>query len=323
LVIPGLDLYKELLERLPLSTVEYAFAYGSGALQQKDENKAEKMIDFILCTNDPVIFHTENIQKNPSHYSLLRWIGAKPLSRFQTGLAARVYYNTHVKVGSRQMKYGVVTTEDLNQDLLDWRWLYVSGRLHKPVLDVTAIKSNLEENRRSALHTALLLLPDSFLLEELYEKIVSLSYSGDFRMFIGEDRDKVKKIVHGSMMELSDIYGPLLANDSKLVVQNGNVLQDGSTPAIYHRLNLLPSTVLNAIKKNWNKRNKLQKDTEEVLFSLAHRHDVSTHVSSAISSIVAPAALSQTLKNAASAGFSRSVIYSISKLMKMARSLTR
>lgn len=129
--------YKELLERLPLSTVEYAFAYGSGALQQKDENKAEKMIDFILCTNDPVVFHTENIQKNPSHYSLLRWIGAKPLSRFQTGLAARVYYNTHVKVGSRQMKYGVVATEDLNQDLLDWRWLYVSGRLHKPVLDVS------------------------------------------------------------------------------------------------------------------------------------------------------------------------------------------
>ncbi|KAJ1368915.1 hypothetical protein KIN20_030274 [Parelaphostrongylus tenuis] len=137
-------------------------------------------------------------------------------------------------------------------------------------------------------------------------------------MIIGEDRNKVKKIVHGSMVEFSNIYDPLLANDSRLVV-----LQDGSTSAIYHRLNLLPSTVLNGIKKNWNKRNKLQNDTEEVLFSLAHRHDVSTHVSSAISSIVAPVALSQSLKNAASAGFYRSVIYSISKLIKMTRSLAR
>ncbi|KAK6024331.1 hypothetical protein OSTOST_09864 [Ostertagia ostertagi] len=281
--------YEDLISVLPLSTIEYAFAYGSGALQQKGENKNEKMIDFILCTNDPVSFHKENIKKNSSHYSLLRCIGAKTLARFQTGLAARVYYNTHVHVGDRRMKYGIVSTEDLNRDLLDWRWIYIAGRLHKPVLD--AIKSNLEENRRSALQAALLLLPDSFNIEDLYQKIVSLSYTGDFRMYVGEDKDKV--------------------------------LQDGSTAAIYHRLNLLPQTVLERIQKNWNRRNKWQKDTEEVLFSLAHRHDVTLHVEGAISSIVAPVALSQSLKNAASAGFSRTFIYSLAKLTKMMRSLGR
>ncbi|KAK5966037.1 Phosphatidate cytidylyltransferase mitochondrial [Trichostrongylus colubriformis] len=258
---------EELISVLPLSTVEYAFAYGSGAFQQQGENKSEKMVDFVLCTNDPVTFHTENIEKNSSHYSLLRCIGAKSLVKFQTRLAARVYYNTRVHVGNRRMKYGVISMEDLKRDLLDWRWLYVAGRLHKPVLNVVtptaAVKSNLEENRRSALQAALLLLPDSFNLEELFEKIVSLSYTGDFRMYVGEDKDKIKKIVLGSMEELSDVYNPLLANDSRLVVQNGKVLQDGSTAAIYHRLNLLPSTVLNRIQKNWNKRNKWQKDTEE------------------------------------------------------------
>ncbi|KIH61843.1 hypothetical protein ANCDUO_07882 [Ancylostoma duodenale] len=106
------------------------------------------------------------------------------------------------------MKYGVIATDDLNRDLLDWKWLYVAGRLHKPVLDV-------------------------------------------------------RKIVRGSMEELNEVYEPILSDDPKVVVQNGNVLQDGSTAAIYHRLNLLPSTVLNAIQRNWNKRNKWQKDTEE------------------------------------------------------------
>lgn len=93
------------------------------------------------------------------------------------------------------IKYGVISTEDLKQDLLDWKWLYIAGRLQKPVLDVlspsTSIQANLLENRKSALHAAFLLLPDIFSTQELYEKIVSLSYNGDIRMKIAEDPHKV------------------------------------------------------------------------------------------------------------------------------------
>ncbi|VDM73058.1 unnamed protein product, partial [Strongylus vulgaris] len=57
-------------------------------------------------------------------------------------------------------------------------------------------------------------------------------------MFVGEDKEKVTKIVRGSMQELAEVYDPILSDDPRIVMQNGKILQDGSTAAIYHRLNL-------------------------------------------------------------------------------------
>ena len=56
----------------------------------------------------------------------------------------------------------------------------------------------LRMNLTSAMHTALLLLPDRFTEDQLFMTLTALSYTGDFRMTVGEDRNKVAKIVHGS-----------------------------------------------------------------------------------------------------------------------------
>ncbi|VDM36918.1 unnamed protein product [Toxocara canis] len=317
----------KLLDCLPLETVSFAFAYGSGAVAQYGCSTADKMVDFVIASNNSLAFHEENLKRNPAHYSIIRHLGARPLTNLQRGFAARVFYNTHIrhKLQGKLLKYGVVECDDLQRDLLDWRWLYLAGRLHKPILQVIppteALASALRENRASAVQATLLLLPDTFNLEQFFMQIVSLSYKGDFRMFFGEDKNKVEKIVKGSSRQLHDIYVPILESDSRTLVRGFRVEQDLSTASIYHRMQLLPCTVLERLQRVANRRDAKQRDIEEVTFSLAHRLDASQQLADAVQSIVAPAALRQTAKNALSAGLVRSAIYSCTKIVKMLKSL--
>ncbi|CAJ0573844.1 unnamed protein product, partial [Mesorhabditis spiculigera] len=302
------DEYRSLLEELPLNTIEYAFAYGSGAVQQHGENKADKMVDFILATSDPHGFHEDNVAKNPAHYSTLRLLGPKCLAKIQTAYGARVYFNTQVKTANRTIKYGIISMDDLKSDLIDWNWLYVAGRLQKPVLEVISKTPNVSEwiatNRRSALQVALLHSKEHFSLRELFEQIVAISYTGDFRMLIGEDRNKITKIVAGNFAQLDAAYRPLLESDPSVLVKSTTALQQDVNPMILQeRLKLLPPRVLRHIGV------------------VEDRADVSIRLSAAVKSIVAPVAIAQTVKNAFSAGLMRSLVYSMAKMSKMAKSM--
>ncbi|KAI6183145.1 Phosphatidate cytidylyltransferase, mitochondrial [Aphelenchoides bicaudatus] len=319
---------RDLIDGLPLEYVEYVFAYGSGVIQQQNEPMSDKMVDFIVVTRDTPGFHEANRQQNPRHYSAIRFLGTNKLVQLQRYFGARLFFNTRVKTPyGRMIKYGIIDTKDLQEDLLEWRYLYASGRLHKPVVDVlgpsNAIRLNIEENRRSALQVALLQLPETFTLTDLIYKITRISYDGDFRLTIGEDKNKIKKVAMGAFDEFSAIYTPMLTADTRVFrSESGDRFEhDTSTPAIYHRLNLLPSNVLERMAGLYWYRDPRHRDIEEMVFRMSHRHDVTDQMTDVIRKIVRNNSLSQTAKNAITAGFTRSIAYSWTKLAKMFRSM--
>ena len=58
------------------------------------------MLDLVFAVRDPESWHEENMDRNPAHYSALRWLGPRTVARVQRAPAG-VYYNTLVTVGSQ------------------------------------------------------------------------------------------------------------------------------------------------------------------------------------------------------------------------------
>jgi len=73
-----------------------------------------------LVTEDPEAWHRENLARNPAHYSaLLRHLGgARAIAWLQTETGARVFFNTLVPFEDGLIKYGVIATRDLVEDLV-------------------------------------------------------------------------------------------------------------------------------------------------------------------------------------------------------------
>ena len=76
---------------------------------------------------------------------------------------------TKAEVGHLQMiKYGVIGTQLLYDDLQYWDSLYIAGRMQKPVLmlkDYAKLPMARKNNLDSAVTMALLLLPERFTLQ--------------------------------------------------------------------------------------------------------------------------------------------------------------
>jgi mitochondrial translocator assembly and maintenance protein 41 len=167
--------------------VELAFAYGSGVFTQagyeapsgKPGGPAPPMVDLVFAVADPLSWHAANLAAHREHYSGLGALGPAAVAAVQAAGGGRLYYNTLVPLPpaarglpGQAMKYGVISTAHLLDDLLHWRHLYVAGRLHKPVrlLACTqpAILAAARENLRHALRAALLMLPARFTATQLY-----------------------------------------------------------------------------------------------------------------------------------------------------------
>jgi translocator assembly and maintenance protein 41 len=234
---------ESILEHFP--TTSWAFAYGSGVFEQlgyagsfstcwlcpcrgtrvtrlsfTDEVAAPApMLDVIFVVDDPQEWHAQNVALHPEHYSAAARLGAPALALIQA-LPAGLYFNTGMPLPGapppapgnpvQQLKYGVVSTQALLQDLLQWRSLYVAGRLHKPVRFLKPPPAHLvapfQANIASAMAASLLLLPGRFPLHSWLHCMCGLSYRGDFRMAVGENPHKVTNIAAANTQHFMKLY---------------------------------------------------------------------------------------------------------------------
>ncbi|XP_052272135.1 phosphatidate cytidylyltransferase, mitochondrial-like [Dreissena polymorpha] len=316
------DVYQSAIEIFPKG-IQMAFAYGSGVFQQAGGDMSKNMLDFILVVDNALQWHSENLAMNNHHYSFLRRFGPQAISNIQSKYGAGVYFNTLVPFENRLIKYGVIETRTLIEDLVNWNTLYVSGRLHKPVKvvkkpNLAELISALNTNLCSALHVAALLLPEKFSEEDLYTMITGLSYSGDFRMTFGEDKGKVGKIVKPNLQHFKELYHPVIENHKYINLDDrtGKYVHLHNEITRFYNLNLSPRCVKEGLRHHQNNPN-MYPDTEEVIRKLAKDLNIDEYVAKSVAAIVNSSSWSQSVKNIPTAGFIKSVRYSFSKVKKM------
>ncbi|KAJ1653338.1 Mitochondrial translocator assembly and maintenance protein 41 [Dispira simplex] len=317
--------------------IRFAFAYGSGVFQQARKASSEKpMVDFIIAVTHPDHWHSLNIQQNPHHYSSLRYFGSTTVTRVQEKFGAGVYFNPYIELEGLRLKYGVVSLSTLCSDLVNWDTLYLAGRMHKPIMVIKndpVIQITSQVNLTNATRLALLLLPSRFTEEELYSRIVGLSYTGDIRMKLGENPHKVRNIVRGQLDDLRMVYKEILTNMPNVVSdQRGadNIEQDNNPDTRARMIRNLPSTYYYRLTRAFQKRDPhvftnpvIPAESEEYIE--AHKHASagmarSPHLTEctlmAIRSTVQRPALTQSLKGILTAGISKSIRYSLQKLRR-------
>ncbi|XP_034962113.1 phosphatidate cytidylyltransferase, mitochondrial isoform X2 [Zootoca vivipara] len=322
--------FRRILAHFP-QELSLAFAYGSGVFQQAGASTVEtgnNMLDFVFAVDDSVTWHMMNLLKNRNHYSFLKYFGPKPISNVQN-CGAGIYYNTLVPCNGRVIKYGVISTDVLIEDLLRWKTLYVAGRLQKPVKILTQnenlkLQAALASNLKSAVIAAFLMLPESFSEEDLYMQIAGLSYCGDFRMVIGEDKSKVMNIVKPNMLHFQKLYSNILEDCPQVVYkhQQGKLEIDKSPEGQFAQLMALPRTLQQQITFLMDPPGK-NRDVEEILLQVAHDPDCGLVVHQGISGIVRSSSLIQSAKTTLTAGIKKSVTYSMKKMYKMSKGWLR
>ncbi|XP_054752297.2 phosphatidate cytidylyltransferase, mitochondrial-like [Lytechinus pictus] len=313
------QLYNRILGRFPRE-ISLAFAYGSGAFKQLGNDNKDNMLDFIFVVDNPEEWHRKNIQENRKHYSSLAALGHDRIAAIQDRLGAGVYFNTLVECESRLIKYGVVKTDTLVQELINWNNLYLSGRLHKPVhvikrMQNSALYNAMRRNQQSAVYTSLLLLPEQFSEEELFITIAGLSYSGDFRMVVGENKNKVANIVKPNLQTFRKYYHDMMDNteNTHWNKQSSSIEQDCSPAALFSHMSALPKNLQRQICRLEGSKTE---DHLDVLRRLARDRQCKEYIHKGVQRIVATSSLSQSIKGIFTAGFSKTLTYSKQKLMK-------
>lgn len=315
-------LAQQILRRFP-KNISYCFAYGSGVKQQSgydEKTQKDAMIDLIICVDDEHQFHSENLERNSGDYSMMKYFGSSFIAKYQD-YAAGVYFNTLIPIDTNcTIKYGVIRTNNLCDDLSHWTHLYIAGRLQKPVQNLISpsnpkIIRSLDDNLEMTLRLALLLLPEQFTYYELFHQIANISYAGDFRMVFGEKKDKVKNIVEPQMGAFLQLYAPYMRKlEHCLKVPNyRNVCdqlleQSKETGAFNEHIAAMPSGLRDSIG---------EEDGGHLMDELRPTEDYQRALQAGIHMINLNNSTRQSIKNIPTAGLLKSLRYSARKVMKM------
>jgi translocator assembly and maintenance protein 41 len=261
--------------------IRYAFAYGSGVFEQdgytaQNAGSAAPMLDFLFAVTHSGHWHSINMQQHASHYPLhARALGSSYIARIEE-IIPGVWFNAYIPIKgvvcvtscwsvcgtdlhfcSKTIKYGVTTVDNLCSDLLNWRTLYLAGRMHKPlriIKDDARVRLTQQVNLTSAVRAALLTLPPDFTEIELFERIAGISYSGDPRMLLpAENRGKVGNIVRKQAPQFKELYHRLVVGLPGVhwPAESSNIQQDATAQARSAHLRKLPSNLLARVKDHY------------------------------------------------------------------------
>lgn len=319
-----------ILHNFPQNGVALMFGYGSKVVKQRGHQTTSDLIDIIIAVDNPHEWHQENFKLNNQHYSFVKFLpdSISKITSIQENYGAKIYFNPYVGIGNLSVKYGVIKTDHLIEDLNYWNSLYVAGRLHKPVEFIVntcdkneALRLAMRFNKESAIRAAILQLPETFDSVQLYSAIASLSYNGDPRMWFGEDKNKINNIVSGQLDRFNQLYMPIIRlnhNFKDMVLWNEGkktFTQDLSPKAVLKNLKCLPHNVRQSICRTHGPEARTI-ETDVALASASRSINCDKIVSMAIASIVRRSSTSQSLKGLLTAGFVKSLKYTQRKLVK-------
>ncbi|KAJ3224006.1 Mitochondrial translocator assembly and maintenance protein 41 [Clydaea vesicula] len=308
--------------------IRFAAAYGSGVLKQASyDEKNQPMVDFIFGVTHPSHWHSLNLRQNPSHYSSIKHLGAGAVSFLQEKIGAGIYYNPYCNIEGVKIKYGVVSIEDLQADLNEWRSFYLAGRLQKPVKifrNDARIKLAIRVNLYNSLTVALFSLPAEFSEEDLFLVLAGLSYKGDFRMSFAENPRKVYNIVSKQLDEFRTLYKPIIEQHPLVSYVTSETLhQDQTLKLRTNCLLKLPKSFLNKLKERFGKiySNNLDRfEGNEMLLLDAISNLSETELKKLIHSSLVDVTwfptLTQSIKGVITAGPIRTFTYITEKLAK-------
>lgn len=277
--------------------------YGSEVKKQANDNGLEKQVDLILGVDDTILWHKLNHQRNPSDYKSK--IGYKLLPLYEN-FGTKINYLSYLPFEGHMFKIGVVNTECLISDLIHWENFFLAGRFQKPI-EIVKNSQKLDDaikiNRLNALKVALLTLEPSVSEEELFQRICSLSFIGDWRRIMHvETKDKVKNIVGGSFDELHEIYSSF--NNDYCSLNQGNI--DICHDKLIHELHTLPEQLKNKIL-NKIINGSVNKETLEHIKNIILKYFVNMNIRTSAA---------QPLKGFALNGFSKTMTYLNHKIAK-------